>query len=336
MAATNIEVWQQASVIEAVAVASNIQRIVLAPSLPKRAEPGSHLDLFVTIDGERHKRSYSVVDSTEDGSRVSISVLQAPLSRGGSIFMHTLKPGDTLEITQPLQNFPLRVGAPSYVLLAGGIGVTAIVNMARVLKSLGAEYTLVYAARSRERMAYLPELLALHGDNLKVHIDDEGTELSVTDLVGNIDPASELYMCGPIRLMDAVRRAWRERELNLPNLRFETFGNSGWYDPEEFVVRVPSLGVEARVPAGRSMLEALEDAGVEMMFDCRKGECGLCEVKVLALEGAIDHRDVFYSEREQHAAAKMCCCVSRAVTSSTGLQADAVRGGPAIVTIGVS
>ena len=47
------------------------------------------------------------------------------------------------------------------------------------------------------------------------------------------------------------------------------------------------------------MLEALEDAGVDMMFDCRKGECGLCEVRILELDGAIDHRDVFYSERQQ-------------------------------------
>jgi vanillate O-demethylase ferredoxin subunit len=336
MAATNIEVWQQATVIETAAVATDIQRIVLAPTVPKRAEPGSHLDLFVTINGERNKRSYSVVDSSDDGTRVAISVLKAPNSRGGSVFMHTLRPGDTLEVTQPLQNFPLRVGAPGYVLLAGGIGVTAIVNMARVLKNLGANYTLVYAARSRERMAYLPELLALHGDNLQVHIDDEGTALSVADLIGSVDPSAELYMCGPIRLMDAVRRSWTERELNYPNLRFETFGNSGWYDPEEFIVRVPRLGVEAIVPAGRSMLEALEDAGVEMMFDCRKGECGLCEVKVLALEGAIDHRDVFYSERQQHAAAKICCCVSRAVTSPTGLEADAAHGDPAIVTIDVS
>ena len=45
--------------------------------------------------------------------------------------MHALKPGDTLEITQPLQNFPLRVGAARYVLLAGGIGITAIVEHGR-------------------------------------------------------------------------------------------------------------------------------------------------------------------------------------------------------------
>ncbi|MET4093765.1 ferredoxin [Arthrobacter sp. UYCu712] len=66
------------------------------------------------------------------------------------------------------------------------------------------------------------------------------------------------------------------------------------------------------------MLDALEDAGVDMMFDCRKGECGLCEVRLLGLQGSIDHRDIFYSERQQHAAAKMCCRVSRAVSSESG------------------
>ena len=139
-------------------------------------------------------------------------------------------------------------------------------------------------------------------------------------------------MCGPIRLMDAVRRNWVERELDLPNLRYETFGNSGWYDPEEFIVRVPKLNLEVTIPQGRSMLEALEDAGAEMMFDCRKGECGLCEVRVIELSGTIDHRDVFYSERQQRLSTKMNCCVSRAVTSATGSRADAETG-PAIITI---
>jgi vanillate O-demethylase ferredoxin subunit len=120
-------------------------------------------------------------------------------------------------------------------------------------------------------------------------------------------------------------------------LRYETFGNSGWYDPEEFLVRIPRLGVEAKVGQGRSMLEALEDAGIDMMFGCRKGECGLCEVRILDLNGAVDHRDVFYSQRQQNAEEKMCCCVSRAVSSATGSRADANGSGfPAVVTIDVS
>lgn len=335
MAATNNEVWQSATVVAVTDVAAGIRRIELEPSAPKHAEPGSHIDLTVTINGEQEKRSYSVVESLDGGNTLAISVFKAPVSRGGSVFMHTLKPGDTLRITQPLQNFPLLVGAERYVLLAGGIGITAIANMAAVLRNVKADYTVVYAGRSRAAMAYLTDLHDLHGDRLQVHVDDEGSSLDVNALIGGIDPGTELYMCGPIRLMDAVRRGWTERELALPDLRYETFGNSGWYDPEEFVVRIPRLGVEAKVGQGRSMLEALEDAGVDMMFDCRKGECGLCEVRILNLDGAVDHRDVFYSERQQHAQEKMCCCVSRAVSSATGSRADS-PGRPAVVTIDVS
>jgi ferredoxin-NADP reductase len=335
MAATNTEVWQRATVIEIQTVATDIRRIVLEPALPKAAEPGSHIDVKVTIGGEEQKRSYSVVES-DDAGRLAISVMRAPQSRGGSVFMHGLETGQQLEITQPLQNFPLRVGAERYLLLAGGIGITAIANMAAVLQRLKASYTLVYAGRSRAAMAYLAELQERHGENLVVHVDDEGTSLKVDELVAGADLDTELYMCGPIRLMDAVRRAWSERELDSPNLRYETFGNSGWFDPEEFIVKVPRLGIEAKVGQGRSMLEALEDAGADMMFDCRKGECGLCEVRILALDGGIDHRDVFYSERQQKATEKMCCCVSRGITSKTGAKADASPAGPAVITIDVS
>jgi ferredoxin-NADP reductase len=336
MAATNIEVWQLGTVVEVRNVATDIQRIVIEPALPRKAEPGSHIDVMVRIDGHEDRRSYSVVESSEDGTRLVISVLKAPLSRGGSVFMHALQPGDQLEVTQPLQNFPLRVGAERYVLLAGGIGITAMMDMARVLKNLRANYSFVYAGRNRAAMAYLEELQDIHGGNLVVHVDDEGTSLDVNRLVASATEDTELYMCGPIRLMDAVRRTWTERELSYPNLRYETFGNSGWYDAEEFIVKIPSLGLEVPVGQGRSMLEALEDAGADMMFDCRKGECGLCEVQILKLEGAIDHRDVFYSARQKNATEKMACCVSRAVTSETGLMAEASASGPAVVTIQVS
>ncbi|WP_442545613.1 PDR/VanB family oxidoreductase [Arthrobacter sp. KN11-1C] len=336
MAATNIEVWQLATVVEVRSVATGIQRVVLEPSLPRQAEPGSHVDVMVGINGQKDKRSYSIVESSEDGTRLAISVLKAPLSRGGSLFIHTLQRGDQLEITQPLQNFPLRVGAERYIMLAGGIGITAIMNMARVLKSLGSDYTFVYVGRTRTAMAYLEELRDLHGANLVVHVDDEGTSLDVEALVAGVTENTELYMCGPIRLMDAVRRTWTEHGLSYPNLRYETFGNSGWYDPEVFIVKVPKLGLQVPVGPGRSMLEALEDAGADMMYDCRKGECGLCEVRILQLEGAIDHRDVFYSARQKSATEKMACCVSRAVTSKTGLATEASATGPAIVTIEVS
>lgn len=314
MAANTQAVWQTGHVVEAAPAATDIQRIVLRTERPRVAPPGSHVDVVVhTADGT-DTRSYSVVGGSRDGSELTISVSLSPNSRGGSRFMHTLRPGDELRMTQPLQNFPLRIGAPRYLLLAGGVGITAIAAMARALRHVKAAYTLVYVGRSRVRMAFLDELVELHGDNIRVHVDDEGTSLDAGALVDEAGTApTELYMCGPIRLMDAIRRRWHDRGLPAADLRYETFGNSGWYETEEFVVSVPRLGVETTVGSTRSLLEALEQAGAEVISDCRKGECGLCQVRILSVDGLIDHRDVFFSDEQKKTSGKMCVCVSRAV-----------------------
>ncbi|MDA2806064.1 PDR/VanB family oxidoreductase [Nocardiopsis suaedae] len=334
MSGTNQVRWLRGRVVSTGPAAEGIARITIAAEEPVRADPGAHVDVR-TGDGPAGVRSYSVVASGANGTELTLGVRLSPTSRGGSAFMHALRPGDALEVTAPLQNFPLRVGAPCYVLLAGGIGITALRAMAAVLRRLGAEYRLVYVGRSRPGMAFLRELEREHGDRLEAHVDDEGTGLDVPGLVGGVDEHTELYMCGPIRLMDAVRRRWLERGLPLPNLRYETFGNSGWFEAEEFVARVPRLGVETTVGAGESLLEALDRAGVDTMYDCRKGECGLCQVDVLAVDGAVDHRDVFFSERQKAASDKLCTCVSRVVRRTGASDASDGPSGPGTVVLDV-
>jgi vanillate O-demethylase ferredoxin subunit len=312
--------WSPGRIVESTPVAEGVRRITVERPATRSAAPGSHLDVRVPIGDGTATRSYSLVQSNDDGSRLTISVQLATASRGGSAFMHTLAVGDVLETSQPLQNFPLRVGAPRYVLLAGGIGITAIVGMARVLRSLGADYRLVYVGRTRAVMAYADELAAQHGDRLVLHVDDEGTPLDVGALVesvatGDLAASTELYMCGPIRLMDAVRRAWLAAALPPTNLRYETFGNSGWFDPEPFVVRLPQLGIETIVGTGTTVLDALTAAGADLMYDCLKGECGLCLVDVAATDGQLDHRDVFLSTAQQESGRRLCLCVSRVVAA---------------------
>ena len=325
MSVDNRPEWRLGRVVESVPVARDIRRITIERpgAAGGRARPGTHLDVRVRLDGREDLRSYSVVESDDDGRRLTISVLRVPESRGGSVFMHGLQAGDELMTTQPLQNFPLRVGAIRYVLVAGGVGITALVEMARVLRDLKADYSLVYVGRSREQMAYLSSLAELHGERLEVHVDDEGSPLDVAALTAGVAADSralgtEMYVCGPIRLMDGVRRAWADEKLPPANLRFETFGSSGWFDAEEFVVRVPQLGVETTVGSGSTMLEALTAAGADMMYDCRKGECGLCRVDISAVEGVIDHRDVFLSERQKERDDAVCICVSRVVSGPDG------------------
>ncbi len=319
-------VWRSTRVREAVDVTPTARRITLELPGHRRAAPGTHLDVRVPIADRTDLRSYSVVDSDPVAGTVTITVLRVPDSRGGSAYMHALGVGDEVEVTQPLQHFPLRVGAPAYLLLAGGIGVTAMVESARVLATLGADYRFVYVGRTRGQMAYVEELAALHGDRLEVHVDDEGTPLEISGLVERITATTELYMCGPIRLMDGVRREWEARALPPTNLRFETFGNSGWFEPEEFLVRVPELGIEARVGRETTMLEALSAAGADLMYDCRKGECGLCRLAVESVEGRLDHRDVFLSRRQQEAGGQLCTCVTRAASTEE-------MAGPAVVSL---
>ncbi|MBN9178232.1 MAG: oxidoreductase [Microbacterium sp.] len=313
MAVAHTEVWQRGTIATNRPLTPEIRRIEIEVEQPARVEPGAHVDVRLSIGGEPERRSYSIVDATPDGARIALSIYTSPVSRGGAHVMNALRPGDAIEITQPLNDFPLRPGAPRYELIAGGVGITAMLGMAESLRRRGADYRLRYAGRSRPLMAYLDDMTERHGERLSVHVRDEGTTMDVAGIVSGIAPGTEVYVCGPIRLMDAVRRAWQERGLPIADLRMETFGNSGWFDAQEFIVRIPATGLEARVKPNQTMLEALESAGADMLSDCRKGECGLCEVRIAGLDGEIDHRDVFYSERQRNAHEKMCCCVSRVV-----------------------
>ncbi|MDT0303846.1 PDR/VanB family oxidoreductase [Streptomonospora wellingtoniae] len=322
---------QRARVVEVADAAEGVRRIVLEPEHPEHAAPGTHIDVE-TGNGVGRVRSYSVVRSEDGGRRLTLSVQLSPTSRGGSAAMHRLRVGDELSVTGPLQNFPLAVGAARYVLVAGGIGVTALVAMASALRRRGADYELVLAGRSRAVMAYLDDLAAEHGDRVRIHVDDEGTPLAVDDLVAGIarssaSAATELYMCGPIGLMDAVSQSWAEHGLPAANLRFETFGSSGRHPAEEFLVRLPQLGREITVAPDTSILDALDAAGVETLSDCRKGECGLCLAKVVGATGTVDHRDVFLSESQKERSSSLCLCVSRAAA------ADGGPAGPAVLSL---
>lgn len=322
--------WQRARVVEVSDVADGVRRIVLAPEQPEHAAPGTHIDVDVENgDGVRRVRSYSVVRSEDGGRRLTLSVRLSPTSSGGSAAMHRLQAGDELTVTGPLQNFPLAVGATRYVLVAGGIGITALVAMASALRRRGADYELVLVGRSRGVMAYLDDLVAEHGDRVRLHVDDEGTSLAVDDLVAGIarTPAAagtELYMCGPIGLMNAISQSWATHNLPAANLRFETFGSSGRHPAEAFVVRLPQLAREVTVAPDTSILDALQAAGVETLSDCRKGECGLCLAKVVDSTGTIDHRDVFLSETQKERSSRLCLCVSRAVATDSGSDDPAV------------
>ena len=271
---------------------------------------GSHLDVRVEVDGREETRSYSLVGVPGDDA-YRIAVKRAQPSRGGSRFMWGLETGSELSIGEPNNHFELSFNAPQFLLIAGGIGITPIVGMAQMLAARGANVQMRYAVRSAAELVYGDRLRSALGDRLKTFCSDAGERLDIAAEIAALAPRAQLLACGPITLLDALREAWATAGRPAADLRFETFGNSGRYEAQPFWVELPRHGLRLEVPAERSLLDVLNEAGVETLYDCQRGECGLCAVDVVSATGSIDHRDVFFSAHEKQSNQRLCACVSR-------------------------
>lgn len=281
---------------------------------------GAHLQVQLLVDGQAQTRCYSLV-GLPDGASYRIAVKRMDDGRGGSRAMWQLAVGDRLQVSEPQNHFPLDLSAPHYLLVAGGIGITPLVMMAQQLQAhalkTGATLRMLYGVRTQEELAFLPLLRETLGAALQTFVSERGEVMDLTGEIAALPAGAQLYTCGPVALLEALRKAWAEAGRPAAKLRFETFGSSGRFAAQAFRVQVPRQHIDIMVPAGSTLLDALESAGVETLSDCRRGECGLCAMDVLALEGEADHRDVFLSEHEKQECRRICACVSRVVGSVT-------------------
>jgi vanillate O-demethylase ferredoxin subunit len=277
---------------------------------------GSHISVNVLIDGQPARRSYSLVANSDPGT-YRIAVRRAPDSRGGSRGMWNLQPGARIEASNPISLLDIDWMRQNYCLVAGGIGITPIFAIAAALHRRSIDLTLHYAVRSRGDAAFLDELSALLGDRLILHVSDEGARIDLDTTFRALPGDAIAVMCGPMRMLEAARRAWNDAGRAPADLRYETFGSSGLMPTAEFRVRLKDTGTELVVPHNSSMLDALNGAGFEVISDCQRGECGICAVDVIAVDGEIDHRDVFFSDQQKRENRKICPCVSRAIGAIT-------------------
>ncbi|CAA9291372.1 MAG: Flavodoxin reductases (ferredoxin-NADPH reductases) family 1; Vanillate O-demethylase oxidoreductase [uncultured Friedmanniella sp.] len=277
-------------------------------------EPGSHVDLLLPgSTTDVLERQYSLCGDPADRSRYRVAVLREVDGRGGSAAVHTdLGEGAPLRIRGPRNHFPFEPppGAP-VVLVAGGIGITPFLSMAAAAEAAGRDLVLIYAGRSRRRMAFVDELVARYGDRVRVHVSDEATRLDVAATVAGLPPEAHVYACGPVGLIGAVEEAWGGRpssQLHVEHFEAKEFGPPVWQEP--FELELALTGVTVEVPLEKTVLDVVEEQGVLVVSSCRKGTCGTCETPVL--EGDVEHRDSVLTPDEQAGADTMMICVSRA------------------------
>ncbi|MFH8656012.1 PDR/VanB family oxidoreductase [Streptomyces afghaniensis] len=265
-------------------------------------EPGAHIDVVL---GPGLERQYSLCGDPADRSAWRIAVLREPDGRGGSAHVHEqVRQGDKVRVRGPRNNFALEP-APRYRFVAGGIGITPILPMLAAAEAAGAEWTLLYGGRTRRSMAFGEEL-ARYGDRVTIAPEDETGLLDLPSVLDDVPEGTLVYCCGPGPLLDAVEERCPSGVLHVERFRpkeQETGGDT------EFEVELARSGRTLTVAPDVSVLDAVRDAGVEVLFSCTEGTCGTCETDVL--DGTPEHRDSVLTPQERESGETMMICVSR-------------------------
>ena len=274
---------------------------------------GAHLEVVTPGGLVRH---YSLVNGPTERAHYVIGVKREAASRGGSLAMcDRLQVGDTLSAGRPVNRFGLQEAAHS-VLIAGGIGITPLLAMAQQLQAAGRSFVLHYFVRGPEHVAFAERIAAL-GAAVQLHtgLDVQGTTDTVQRLLAIDTDSKRLYVCGPGAMMDLVLQTARTLGWPEDQLHREYFANIQALDRADdsaFDVVLQRSGKTLHVPAGRTIVQVVREAGVSVNTVCEQGACGTCETAVL--EGEPDHRDVYLSADERRSQRCTMVCVSRAKT----------------------
>jgi ferredoxin-NADP reductase len=274
--------------------------------------PGAHIDLMLNSS---LVRQYSLCSSPADTSAWTVGVLRDPESRGGSRLVHDeLHEGSRVRVRGPRNHFPI-VSSPCYEFIAGGIGITPMLPMIEAAEAAGADWHLLYGGRQRASMAFV-DRLAAHGDRVAIWPQDERGLLDLASVIGTPREDTLVYCCGPEGLLSAVEDAcapWPSGAL-----RIERFAAKSQPDEppdgalESFEVVCQRSGITVTVSADESILDVLQNAGVNMLASCMEGICGTCEAEVI--DGTPHHRDSVLTDDEKAANDVMMTCVSRSMS----------------------
>lgn len=271
--------------------------------------PGAHVDVQMPSGVVR---SYSLLEPVPGSSNYRIAVKREPASRGGSLWLHEgAHVGQPLRITEPANHFALVEDAPASVFIAGGIGITPLLAMVARLDGLARPWALHYAAATRAGMPFRELLQRMAGTGpgeLHLHIsEDGGPRMDVARIVAEAPAGAHLYCCGPAGMIDTFLDAAQHRPPQ--EVHHERFAASqAAATGGELTLKLSRDGRVLAVPEGKTVLDTLLDAGLDVPYSCTQGVCGSCRIAVL--DGIPDHRDAFLTDEEKAANDCMLVCCS--------------------------
>ncbi len=181
---------------------------------------------------------------------------------------------------------------------------------------------LIYGVTERSDVIFAQELAAITDQRIRVDVV-VGRLLTaevIRELTGPLQDRM-VYICGPQAMYPFAVEQLRDLGHPRRRTRFEANGapsdptsQASWpsgLDPQT-PVTVTARGRSFSSPAGRPLLDALEDQGFALEVACRSGECSLCRVRVVS--GIVHNADEARLRLSDRSAGYVHSCVAYPVT----------------------
>lgn len=276
--------------------------------------PGAHTMLFLRdAEGALLVRHYSLIGGdTQDDPRNCwrIAVKHEQFGQTSGFIHNQLQTGQPLQVSVPVNAFPLERNDAPTLLIAGGIGITPILAMLRSLTKRHKPVRMLYSGFNAQSMAYHDVVSTLTQGKAEYFYSEQQQRLQFPLLFQQLAANTHVYICGPLAMVEACIEAAKQCNWPPSQLHYELFLADNPLR-EGFDVYLQKSHKTIHVPGNTSILDALNNANVDVLWDCRRGECGVCVQHIVAADGPIVHRDVCLDDDDKNNSASMCICVSR-------------------------
>ncbi len=262
-------------------------------------QPGQYIGIGVPVDGRWRWRSYSLTSPARTGRSRTLSITVKAMPEGflSTHLVNGVRPGTVVRLAAPQGDFVMPEPAPASVLfLTAGSGITPVMSMLRTMARRGqldrrektsSSVVHLHSVPTADDVMFAAELAELertHPDyRLIVRTTRTEGRLDLSRLADQVPDwrDRQTWVCGPEGLLNEAENLWTAS------------GIAGRLHLERFAVtRVPAAegggtvtfvrsGTTRTADAATSLLEAGEQAGVQLPFGCRMGICHTCSVSLV-------------------------------------------------------
>jgi len=316
---------------------------------------GQFLTFILTVDGNEHRRSYSLSSSPYVDQEMAVTIKKVSGGKVSNLLVDQAKENDVFKVMLPMGNFTPEFQLDrkrNLVLIGGGSGITPLISIAKsaLIKEPKSSVILIYANKDEESIIFrreLSELSIKYPDNLNVvHIlESPSSEWQgfsglihadfiknvLEELIGNeIFTHSEYYICGPNGMMDVAVHALKSFPVFAERIHKESFVAApqvdakphALADAESVEVTIKYRKREYKIPVkkGDYILQTALDMEIDLPYSCQSGICTACMGKCVSGKVEMDDNDALTPNEVKKGL--VLTCVGKPVSEGVVIEID--------------